>query len=438
MGVNQTGYISPKAFSQTPAAFSSLVTQGLYFDGNLSDPFSRNALQLHPISSGGNISFEMAETLAVCSECANLTTYLPPPQHDTDTGSSEGGGSSWSWTLPNQATTHWTAFGDRSTLVITTDSTHDPIVLDTHGRLVILNLTAILPGWTIDSTHDPPTGTGQPGAAQECALYWCVNKYDSRVSGGVLTETLISSFSDGTAESGVPFFSLKPPHSKSSFYKQNSQLYGNYSTGWINGTFLINTVAHQLIQAYLSKLLSGYATSLSYYEQGAPISVSDALLRFYSKASWDGTSSTPKFDMQGIFDAIAQGMTTVLRMADGTVNTTAMDAIISVPGTETAMEVFVRVRWAWIILPVVLQLAAVVFVYLTVASSKSQGLPSWKSSPLAVLFLGMRLSDHVRHGGVERWSDMITVARNYCPEIKVKQDSLGNQAREEYETWGVL
>ncbi|KAI1406900.1 hypothetical protein F5Y13DRAFT_144268 [Hypoxylon sp. FL1857] len=166
------------------------------------------------------------------------------------------------------------------------------------------------------------------------------------------------------------------------------------------------------------------ATSLSYYEQGAAIASGDVPLRFYSMASWDGGSPTPKFDMQGIFDAIAQGMTTVVRTADSTANSTAVDAIVPVPGTETAMEVFVRVRWGWIILPVILQLAAMVFVCATVASSKSQGLPDWKSSPLAVLFFGMRLSNHVRHEGVERWSDMITLAKNYWPEIKVNQNSL--------------
>ncbi|KAI2615550.1 hypothetical protein GGR54DRAFT_612919 [Hypoxylon sp. NC1633] len=419
-GVNQIGMVSPKAFSQAPATFTSLVTQGLYFDGNLSDPFSRNALQLRPTSSGGNVSFEMAETLAVCSECANLTSYLPPPEHQVAT---QNAANSWRWTLPNDVTTHWTVFGDRSTLVIATNTSFNPIVLNNHGRLVILNLTAIVPGWTIDNTRDPPVGTGHPGAAQECSLYWCVNKYDSSMSGGVLTETLISSFSSGNAEPGVPFFSLKPPGSKASFYKQDGQLYGNYSTGWINGTFLINTVTHQLIQKYLSGLLTGMATSLNYYEQGAAIASNDVPLRFYSMASWDGASPTPKFDMQGIFDAIAQGMTTVVRKADSTANSTAVDAIVRIPGPETAMVVLVRVRWVWIILPVVLQVAAMVFVCTTVASSKRQGLPDWKSSSLATLFFGMRLSSHVQHEGVEKWSDMVTLAKNYWPEVKVKQNS---------------
>ncbi|XXG94154.1 hypothetical protein Hte_000406 [Hypoxylon texense] len=217
-GVNQIGMISPKAFSQLPVAFTALVT--------------RNALQLHPTSSGGNVSFKLVEKLAVCSECANLTSYLPAPE-GPQRGTNDLG-DWWRWTLPNQASTHWTVFGDRSTLVIAKNSSSDPIVLDNRGCFAILNLTVIVPGWTTDDTQKPLVGTGHPGAAQQCSLYWCVNKYDTRMSGGVLTETLSLSFVNGKAEPGAPFSSLKLPGPTASFYKQDSQLYGNYSTGWIN------------------------------------------------------------------------------------------------------------------------------------------------------------------------------------------------------------
>jgi hypothetical protein len=281
-------------FVQTSGSFRSLVTQGLYFNGNLSDTFSRNALELRPRSSGENVTFGVVETLAVCSECANITTYLTPPVHciGGEPGYTHCAGE-WSWTLPNKASTGWTLFGSRSTNVITLNASVDPLVIDCSGRLIILNLTAIVPGW-FSSGPASSDGVGLSGAAQECSLYWCVNKYESSLSGGLLTETLISSHANGSTQSGssgFPFFALKPPGSNSSFSQPNSADYGNYSTDWINGTFLINTQSHLLIQSYLADLLSGYATSIEDYSPRNAISSNPSVLRIYSQTSWDKSTN---------------------------------------------------------------------------------------------------------------------------------------------------
>lgn len=81
MNVSPKGDPDRDSFAQIPAAFIPLTNQGLYFDGDLDDPFSRNTLQLRPRSTGGNITFEQAETLAICSQCANITHLLPPPKN---------------------------------------------------------------------------------------------------------------------------------------------------------------------------------------------------------------------------------------------------------------------------------------------------------------------------------------------------------------------
>ncbi|KAE8451714.1 hypothetical protein EG329_003171 [Mollisiaceae sp. DMI_Dod_QoI] len=404
-GVMQTE--NANGFVQTSGSFTSLVNQGLYFDGNLSNTFSRNALELRPQSSGGNVTFGVVETLAVCSECANITTYLPPPE--------KCDASHWNWTLPNKASTGCTLFGDRSTNVITLISNANPLVLDTTGHLVILNLTAIVPGW-FSSDPASPDGVALPGAAQECSLYWCVNRYESSLSGGLLTETLMSSHANGSTQSGssgFPFFALKPPGSNSSFSQPNSTAYGNYSTDWINGTFLINTESHLLIQSYLEDLLSGYATSIEIYSPGNAISSNPSVLRIYSKTSWDKSTNGTYFDMQGIFDAIALGMTTQLRQADPTRNPT--DGLLRIEDTETAMQVVIRVSWAWIALPALLQVATLGFLWHTLVRTRK--LPTWKSSALAVLFFGMRIRKAVESNEVEKVSDMMHVAGNYYPSI---------------------
>jgi hypothetical protein len=410
--VMQTEYTN--GFVQTSGSFRSPVTQGLYFNGNLSDTFSRNTLELRPRSSGGNVTFGVVETLAVCSECANITSYLPPPAHciEGEPGYPDWAGA-WSWTLPNMASTLWTHFGPRSTNVIALDTSADPLVMDFSGRLIILNLTAIVPGW-FSSDPGSSDGVALPGAAQECSLYWCVNKYESSLRSGLLTETLISSHANGSTQSGssgFPFFALKPPGSNSSFSQPNSMDYGNYSTDWINGTFLINAQSHSLIQSYLTDLFHGYATSIENYSPGNAISPNPSVLRIYSQTSWDTSTNSTYFDTQGIFDAIALSMTTQLRQADPTRNPT--DGLLSIEDFEMAMQVVIRVSWAWITLPVMLQVATQVFLCQTLVRSKR--LQTWKSSALSVLFFGMRIAKEVEYNKVEKVSNMLHIAKDYYP-----------------------
>ncbi|GKT43000.1 uncharacterized protein ColSpa_03181 [Colletotrichum spaethianum] len=71
--------------------------------------------------------------------------------------------------------------------------------------------------------------------------------------------------------------------------------------------------AHELIQKSLKDLFNGYATTLEWYQEWAPIAENPTLVRVYNKARRHDPPKMPQFDMQDIFDAIALGMSTVLR-----------------------------------------------------------------------------------------------------------------------------
>ena len=303
-------------------------------------------------------------------------------------------------------------------MVLQSVSGGDLLEIDMTGRLTIQNLTVIAPTWIyVDGDYDH--GAGRAGSAQECTLYWCVNKYESTLRGGVLNETLISSHSTGEQEpNDVPFFSIKPPGSNASVARpNNSELYGDYSSGWINGSFLVNTVSHDLLRNYfLSKFLDGDVISLNKYNPGAAIPDYPGRVRLYSKVSWEGPENTTHFDLTGIFEAIAQGMTTVVRSPDAKQPDT--DALTKIEGTETAMQVIVRVRWVWIALPVTLLGAGSIFVLETLIQNSKGKLQSWKSSSLAVLFVGMNLSDEVEHKGVKKVIEMVSIASSYWPNLR--------------------
>jgi hypothetical protein len=104
-------------------------------------------------------------------------------------------------------------------------------------------------------------------------------------------------------------------------------------------------------------------------------------------------------------------MTTQLRQADPTRNPT--DGLLRIEDIEMAMQVVIRVSWAWITLPVMLQVATQVFLWQTLVRSKR--LQTWKSSALAVLFFGMRIAKEVEYNEVEKVSNMLHIAKDYYP-----------------------
>ncbi|KAK6210932.1 hypothetical protein LQW54_005810 [Pestalotiopsis sp. IQ-011] len=230
---------------------------------------------------------------------------------------------------------------------------------------------------------------------------WKIDDFEShnRSSWGYMSE-----------DSNRTFFYMEPPGSNSSYRRADSMDYGNYTDQWINGSFLVNTEANTLLAEYIAGLLEGYATSLGYYDPGAAISSNPSLLRLYEKVEWDSNGKI-HFDMEGIFEAMAQGMTTAVRKAD--ITHPDDDAVLAVNGAETAMEVIVKVNWEWIILPVFLQVAANIFVFAVLIASRAKSFSTWKSSALAVMFFGMGVADKVPHDGVQTLREMKDIAQNH-------------------------
>ena len=60
-----------------------------------------------------------------------------------------------------------------------------------------------------------------------------------------------------------------------------------------------------------------------------------------------------------------------------------------VNGTAYSSEVFVSVKWPWLILPALMVLFGAIFLSVTIIISKSVDAPLWKSSVLAFLYHGL-------------------------------------------------
>ena len=77
------------------------------------------------------------------------------------------------------------------------------------------------------------------------------------------------------------------------------------------------------------------------------------------------------------FDKIATALTNVVRQGP---NTT------SITGQAQVLDVYIRVRWAWLSLPLMLVVFGVSFLAISIMSSSRPGRHVWKSSTLATIF----------------------------------------------------
>jgi hypothetical protein len=98
------------------------------------------------------------------------------------------------------------------------------------------------------------------------------------------------------------------------------------------------------------------------------------------------------------------------------------------PGSAISQEVYVHVRWRWIILPVILQVFTIVLFVLTVIHSHRVGAPVWKSSLLPIWYHTTEKShsqDNADSAARQRLSDMGTLARATAVRLS-KDDGSGD------------
>jgi hypothetical protein len=100
----------------------------------------------------------------------------------------------------------------------------------------------------------------------------------------------------------------------------------------------------------------------------------------------------------------------------------------TVRGDAYAEELYVRVRWQWIILPAFLELASLVLLVLTIVHSRREDVPIWKSSVLALVYHGV---DDLHDRGTlasERLSGMELIAKAADVQLLKNEDGVNSLA----------
>lgn len=154
--------------NKVPLSTNGAIYSGLF---QTEAPNSNNILASCPT---GNCTFPKYQSLGFCSQCANITDSLHLKK--TSLGMTMG---TYNYKLPNGL-----SFSTAQNMMFMMNATYglDLLKINTNGLPLILNFTAISsPGYGV-----PPQ---VQISATECALYFCVNTYEARITEGVFSES---------------------------------------------------------------------------------------------------------------------------------------------------------------------------------------------------------------------------------------------------------
>lgn len=405
-------------FLPTPEMIGAMY-EGMFFRAGSS---SASTLEMTPSCPTGNCTFPVFQSLAVGSACENVTHLLK--------SSCGGQGRYCEHSLPNG-------------LKVNRTSEDTSPAMASSGYLGPAN--AMLYGnsffnFSIINTTDAFASNLTDGlTAMQCFLYWSMNTYNSTVRGGQLQETVHSTWhsnttlwtdndghdldlTDGLSDSIKT--DLHPPSAPNQ----------NFTIGYISSQSLSQwlaaalTISNSLAVRFDDLDEAGFSPDTSSNDT-ASIPILQTIRNF---------QQTPS--LSTLFGNTAKAITRNLRDQSWTAQTVPLDfpllsdvsGVGDVNGTATSLEVYIAVKWIWMVFPCVLVLATIVFLGSTVVWTKVVGLPAWKASPLPFLFHG--IGTEVGEQGNAReerevWSeargltDMKVLAGRYEVQLKDEKEN---------------
>ncbi|KAL8842161.1 MAG: hypothetical protein Q9176_002854 [Flavoplaca citrina] len=218
--------------------------------------------------------------------------------------------------------------------------------------------------------------------AVECSLYYCIGKYASSVTDGMVDQRLLASWRNDTARLDTNFdLILNPPTS-----------FGNESG---MQPFRITHRAAIALNSFMSETFTG---SGGINNSGSAFS-SDVI-----QALFDTSNLTKRIEN------LATSMTNSIRGQDDNVTGPAY-------GTAWTNETYVHVRWAWLAFPATLILVASCFLLGVILETSYRDILVWKSSNIALLFHGRSLRLSTRN---EKPVNKLSAMTSRATDIKAK------------------
>lgn len=280
----------------------------------------------------GRCSWQNFSSLAVCSRCVDITSYVEMQCTD---------GKCYSLALPNGPAL--TGLGGQ----INSSATH--ISPKLHGiEPSILRFTSLIS----KEISDPDSAS-----ATECSIFYCVGKYVATVKDGVVSQQMLAAWrNDSASHQDSSDLILKPPKS---FSDQNETV-----------VFNVTHVAAASINSFMTSQFTGVGG----VNNSGSIFSSDIV-----QALYDTSNLTRRIHN------LATSMTNNIREQDDHVSGPAH-------GIAWTDETYVHVRWGWFTFPAALMLISALFLVAIILETSYRDILVWKSSNLALLFHGRGLN----------------------------------------------
>ena len=334
----------------------------------------------------GNCTFPAFSTVAVCSQCEDLSAALVRVCEMTmpinnGTTNSTSNSTSCLWKLPNGASLNDTnaVFGMNTSIPSTSGNMP-------YSTLVQLNFIGTEAQNTTSTTLFSGSGQSQMWARQ-CTLQFCVQDYITSVQNGKLIQNITDTHYNHTAINMTS--AMNQGHDIPLVIQKTSNETGkppkDFSVGmgfrlgiqeYFGHIFRNGTATRDKLSS-LTETETNIVVNLTVGEsKGMTFFDTDILQAFY----WYYYEYPTGLDM--LTSELAATMTNAFRM-DGASNGTVV-----VNGTATEMATFVHVRWGWIALPLLVVVATGVFLALAMWNARTTRTRLWKSSALALLLHG--------------------------------------------------
>lgn len=398
------------------------IFNGLYAKSALAGPT--------PSCPTGNCTFPTFNTLAVCSKCANVTNSVNRTSY-TDVGWSNDTiipGEVWqavyqlpgnvhmniSWVgssetgetpvIYGQAMTSQTSF-DTNEMGKTLFGVPDPFL-----SLAILHFSDVDIRGTLGGYYNK----SKP-VAWECVLHLCINTYNLSIVNNQVDMRQISSWHDTDANPNRRYIEgneIEDYDFTSGFsingtlVLPDSERSKSMDTASRNSTFRVSSGTLWSISDFLNFTLAG-----------------SVLLRASQVIQSDGYQNdvlslmNQTSDISSLFNNLSASMSSYLRAQASGVGSQTL-------GIAYRDETFVNVRWAWLILPVVLVLMSIVLLAATVWTSTQQRDPVWKSSILAAVYHSLDTRPVQRGPELDTMAQMQLAAK--CDQVVLRPSEGGD------------
>lgn len=323
------------------------------YNGMLTD----NVQPLTASCPSGNCSWPLTPSLAVCGGCVPAK-YLKTCSGD---GVKYSGKNFCAYTMPSGSVANLSVYMGVGFQVMPSTRAH--FNNSNLNRVYAANFDVV------GAPYKTYAGEGLPPnlVSSECALWMCVQTYNTSMQLGKQVQTVASTFS---AHNNYNYIFRPLP--------------ADMNPPPVN--FSVELIAIDALQSYLASLLNGTVTLFPSTQSYS----SDIV-----QAIWNGTTHIDAWIAN-----LAASMTNVVRVNEP-VSRPAYDG--------TAYQLCYTIRWEWLALPVATVLCSIVLLATVIIETARRPVEAWKASPLT--FLLFEVDEEMRtlvegqtnrYGGIEK------------------------------------